>query len=467
MTIPPAFEYNANTNYQIGGVYSETHQFSLVNQNITIKPKGSFQAHFPNIWLDYKLPKITDPKIYDNWMSNPMQFWQNQLNFAVWCSTTGCGISKRDHLKHKDPLIRSVFRFHAYFQIRRILNELDCPLPNDTSFNALNNPINKNAYEKICSEFGISPQSDFRQRLDHSNGMGAVRYYSLHGQRGKHMARVLERAGDYDPSKGWVVFIPSSGRFGVNDQHTYKIEYIEQYFSKSKIDSRMRAIDLKVGSPFDAIGSFVLDNSDGFTQAGISRINESIRSFTWAILGAQAQTRSSVLGSGRAFDAQKQFLANVEDAINSAVDIPSSIDRYQTVLQFARSKTDFILGIGLYIIPSDLDLYIGNLNGYNNMLTIASPDKISEMHLGVNSKVNEQLILVDTPSDDFEPQTDLTLDAGDFDSETDDFDDKPVNNNDFQETISNEKKDITHDEKKLLMTLGGVIGGSVLIWYLK
>ena len=47
--------------------------------------------------------------------------------------------------------------------------------------------------------------------------------------------------------------------------------------------------------------------------------------YVWAILGAQAQTRSNILKAGTGFDAQKQFLANVEDAIASPVDIPSSI----------------------------------------------------------------------------------------------------------------------------------------------
>ena len=34
--------------------------------------------------------------------------------------------------------------------------------------------------------------------------------------------------------------------------------------------------------------------------------------------------RTYILGTGTAFDAQKQFLANVEDAINSPVDLKIS-----------------------------------------------------------------------------------------------------------------------------------------------
>ena len=121
--------------------------------------------------------------------------------------------------------------------------------------------------------------------------MGAVRYYSLHGLRGPNMTKVLERAGDYDPSLHWTIHIPSTGHFDRHDSHTYKIQYIEQYFSKGKVNSRMRAVDPKVGSPFDAVGSFVLDKSNGFTQAGVARINDSIRTFVWAVLGAQSQKK--------------------------------------------------------------------------------------------------------------------------------------------------------------------------------
>lgn len=42
-------------------------------------------------------------------------------------------------------------------------------------------------------------------------------------------------------------------------------------------------------------------------------------------LGSQSQTRTNIIGTRTAFDAQKQFLANVEDAINSPVDLQSPI----------------------------------------------------------------------------------------------------------------------------------------------
>ena len=103
-----------------------------------------------------------------------------------------------------------------------------------------------------------------------------------------------------------------------------------------------------------------------------------------AILGAQAQTRSNILKAGTGFDAQKQFLANVEDAIASPVDIPSSIARYQKTLQYASSPLDSVFGIGLYLAPSDRALHPGNVQGYNNEIVIGG----SEAAIGHNPGIN-------------------------------------------------------------------------------
>ena len=51
--------------------------------------------------------------------------------------------------------------------------------------------------------------------------------------------------------------------------------------------------------------TFDLEESEGFTQVGLERLNDSIRTYVWAILGAQAQTRSYILKTGTGFDAQK------------------------------------------------------------------------------------------------------------------------------------------------------------------
>ena len=130
---------------------------------------------------------------------------------------------------------------------------------------------------------------------------------------------------------------------------------------------------------------FILDRSQGFTQAGAERLNDSIRTYVWLILGSQSQTRTRIIGNTTSFDAQKQWLANLEDAISSPVDLPSAIKRYEDVLSYASSKLDYVFGIGLYMSPSDMLLRIGQVIGYNNLIVIATPGQ----KLGLNSDLND------------------------------------------------------------------------------
>ena len=91
-----------------------------------------------------------------------------------------------------------------------------------------------------------------------------------------------------------------------------------------------------------------------------------------------------IFGSGTAFDAQKQFLAIVEEAINNPVYLPSQIARYQNTLKYARSKVDFVFGIGLYMWPSNMELRIGTIQDYNNEIVIATDPQ----GLGLNNNLN-------------------------------------------------------------------------------
>ena len=103
-------------------------------------------------------------------------------------------------------------------------------------------------------------------------------------------------------------------------------------------------------------------------------LNDLIRTYVWAIPGAQAQMRSTILKTRTGFDAQKQFLVNIVDAIASAVDIPRSISRYQKTLQYASTPLDLVFWIGLFLLPSAMALHPGNIQGYNNESQITGSD---------------------------------------------------------------------------------------------
>ena len=92
-----------------------------------------------------------------------MRLWQTQLNFAVWCVSSACGVSSM-HLNHsKHPMVRAVYRFHVYYHVRRVLKKLQTPLPHETNFNVAHNPYTESEFLKICEDYGV-PNNPMRYR---------------------------------------------------------------------------------------------------------------------------------------------------------------------------------------------------------------------------------------------------------------------------------------------------------------
>ena len=61
---------------------------------IYVTPTDYFTTKFRKIFTKPK-SKVTTAKYARPWIKGPnMGFWQQQLNFAVWCATTGCGVSR-------------------------------------------------------------------------------------------------------------------------------------------------------------------------------------------------------------------------------------------------------------------------------------------------------------------------------------------------------------------------------------
>ena len=213
-------------------------------------------------------------------------------------------------------MMRSFYCFHAYYQIRRILEEIQAPLPQDDAWDAFDAPHDDRAYGRICSEFGISTRIDWRQTVSENHGLGTP-YIKWKGK----LLTVKEVSDDMVENGGF----PSKLGVSSNEFRKDRMDFVG--LTKTFIAFYIDYIDQGEDGA-KAWTKFVLDRSEGFTQPGVVRINDSISAYVWAILGAQAQTRTGILGAGTSFDAQKQFLANPEDAISSPVDLPSAIARY-------------------------------------------------------------------------------------------------------------------------------------------
>ena len=219
-----------------------------------------------------------------------------------------------------------MYRFHLYFTVRKILYDIKCPIPVDGSFNQVNNHIDKRAYLDICREFKVDPHRNFKQSRDTtSNGLGTA--YYLDNLTGT--PRFLAVPGnDYNPrdipgkvyvgqyaGTNWMGFGWKDPPEGSGHNSKYVISFLEQSPNVA-----------------NAWQDFIPSRSQGLTQAGIIRINESIRAYVYALLGAQAQTKTSVLTYGTGLDAQRQFNVIVESLINVEEDIQTGINQFQDSL---------------------------------------------------------------------------------------------------------------------------------------
>ena len=115
------FRYNPAANHQPnGGRYLQVLSGKdLYKQTIVVSDRDTFPARFLNIFVDYPLGQMrVGDKLWTNWNKAPMRLWQTQLNFAIWCALSACGVGSV-HLNYtKHPMIRAVYRFHVYCHVR-------------------------------------------------------------------------------------------------------------------------------------------------------------------------------------------------------------------------------------------------------------------------------------------------------------------------------------------------------------
>ena len=346
---------------------------ALVQQEIYVTLGEKFKIKFRDIFTD---TVITHRSSHESrcWLAGPnFEYWPQILNFAFFAATTGCGVSRRILFEDKmrdgkndltdselklPPQVRSFFWFHVYFTVRRILFELggsqnSLPLPGDTAFSQTENKYDIPSFERICAEFGISPNADFRFTRGDNHGLGSVFEYFTNSGYTKTPFKYPSKETKFEDEGGRA----SDGNL---------VPYIENTEARNQYEY------------------FLCPVSHGLTSVGLSRINQSIESFCYAILGSQVDVRSSISGSqGSAIETQRQFLSMVEDAIRNP-DISKSVQRFQLAIESAKVRLDLAISPGLWLLPSKMVVNTESVVGYNNKLKKAT----SFMRIGVNSDLN-------------------------------------------------------------------------------
>ena len=265
----------------------------------------SFQVKFPNVFTNYPLGAVrVEDQRFKDWDHYKFILWQSQLNFAVFCASSACGVSV-EHLNAKEPMVRSIYRFHVYYHIRRILKIMEIPLPYENSFNQYNNPYNHEKFKKIYEKYEVSKDlTNWRNQ----------KYFSTW------------------QSRAWETSKPG-------------MSYINE----------------------NSFSRWIIEKSDGLTTIGIEKISESVKDYAYLILTSQASTRGPIIGQdAQELEAQEVFLNTFENIISRRVDISEEKQRFQKALQYARSKVDHSIGEGIYMLPSDMNLRIGKVKNYNN-----------------------------------------------------------------------------------------------------
>ena len=357
----PAIDFTDSTGQSIADIFNK-------EVNIYVTPTDYFTTKFRQIFTKTQI-KFTTAKYARKWLAKPdMSFWPQQLNFALWCATTGCGISREmlfpSTLNLSDQ-IRTFYQFHVYYTTRKILYEMGGiqsknALPDDPAFNQQENPYDVASYKRLCAEFGIDPSTDFRFTYGQNHGLGYVNIMSSDGP----FAHTQWKYPPADLSNSSSQRL--KGDSGTTDNNT--IAFIRN--------------DQGADKQFE---HFVPNQTSGLTLNGLGRINRSIEAFGYCILGAQANTRSSILGNfGTARNTQTDFLVLIEDSIKTLT-VSNGPVKYQDAIQATKVRLNFAVARGVLLLPSRMIINTESIVGYNNNLRRATDG----MKLGVNNHVNQ------------------------------------------------------------------------------
>ena len=131
-----------------------------------------------------------------------------------------------------------------------------------------------------------------------------------------------------------------------------------------------------------------MPTSNGLTYKALNLLSDSVRGYVYLLLSAQSGARRNIMESPAA---RQIYLDNFNDVIERRVETAADSERYQHVLRYARSKVDFGIAEDVYMIPSNMLLKIGNIEGYNNKLLIADSNvKIGMVNIDINQKSIEK-----------------------------------------------------------------------------
>ena len=172
-----------------------------------------------------------------------MKLWDSQLNMATFLATSMCGIGM-EQFNSELNLVRSVYRFHIYYTIRKILKYMNIPTPLDSGFKRSNNYYDVGRYRHLMSQFFDDGFDDY-----------------------------LKVLGDDDLYA-----------------HIWSTEAFMTSWQKYMIPIGTGSSKVRSGNALlndNSFSRWIIDKSFGLSKWGVERLGESVRVYVWLVMTSQ------------------------------------------------------------------------------------------------------------------------------------------------------------------------------------
>ncbi len=280
---------------------------------------------------------------------------------AAYISTYVCGISTQ-HMEYDEDtpgIITSMMRYHLYYQIGKFLKD---PSKLERYISRVPNTIKKHKpTSDLWTDSFYQGNKEILTWLSEQKDRNKIRNYKYHkNPRGVITGITYQKVTDQSP----------------NDINDYK--------------------------------KFIATTTDGLTKIGQKLLQQSVESYVYAVLGAQAKTRWSIVGEGaKSLQTQEVFRTIVKETIAQS-DVTITISNMRT----AMASTDVVLNMaispGMILVPSNLIIQKEKIPGYNNVLTLATDKMKFGKNTSVNYKAHAPIIIPNTARSDATPKTTQT-----------------------------------------------------------
>ncbi len=269
---------------------------------------------------------------------------------AAYVSTYVCGISTK-HIEFNDQtpgIVTSMVRYHLYYQISRFLRD---PNKLDRYISKVPDSVKKH-----------KPTNDVWTKAYHQGSEELLTWLS--DQKDRHKLRNYRYSKN---AKGVVTGIA--------------YEKITGQSPKSVDDYKM----------------FVATKTDGLTELGQKLLQQSVESYVYAVLGAQASLRFPIVGEGaKSLQTQDKFRTIVKETIVQS-DVTITISNMRAAIASTNVVLNMAISPGMILVPSDLIIQKEKIPGYNNVLTLATDKMKFGKNTGVNYKAPSTQETPDTP----------------------------------------------------------------------